>query len=208
MDKIKKESETTPRFFFLRTENINFIVAISAVLISAASFYATYLQADAANKQVKAMTFPIIFATSGNYDIKKEQAAINIAIKNAGTGPAFIKSIDYHYKGSTYHNNHSFLSACCNAEYKALKKKSTDINQTGVISSSVVNNVLAGQTSTNLLSLIKHENNRSLWEKLNKERFNLSLSICYCSLLDNCYQTTKNDNYSPVEQCPLANKIN
>ena len=55
MDKIKKESETTPRFFFLRTENINFIVAISAVLISAASFYATYLQADAANKQVKAM---------------------------------------------------------------------------------------------------------------------------------------------------------
>ena len=46
-------------------QKLNLTLALCAVLISLASFYATYIQASAAEQQVKAMTLPLLqYATS------------------------------------------------------------------------------------------------------------------------------------------------
>ena len=51
-------------------ERLNLFLALCAI-ISAASFYATYLQANAAERQVKAATWPWLEVMTGNYDEEK-----------------------------------------------------------------------------------------------------------------------------------------
>ena len=96
----------------LTGEKLNFIIAICAILISAASFYATYLQADAANKQVKAMTLPMVQYEHGNAN-SRDEAEINFSLVNAGVGPAMIKSAAFTYKGNSYNSLFNILSFCC-----------------------------------------------------------------------------------------------
>ncbi|MFC1690280.1 hypothetical protein ACFL07_11610 [Pseudomonadota bacterium] len=52
------------------SERLNFIIAVCAILISGASFYATFLQANSAEQQVKAMTWPLIEFTHSNFDVE------------------------------------------------------------------------------------------------------------------------------------------
>ena len=57
--------DTTELSNGISSQRLNLILALCAILISAASFYATYLQADSAEKQVKAMTLPLIGSDEG-----------------------------------------------------------------------------------------------------------------------------------------------
>jgi len=52
-------------------ERLNLFLALCAIIISAASFYATYLQASAAERQVKAATWPWLEVMTGNFNEKK-----------------------------------------------------------------------------------------------------------------------------------------
>jgi len=81
------------------SEKLNFVLAFCAVLISAASFYATYLQAEAADKQVKAMTLPLLQYGTGNYKEEDREDIIYFTINNAGVVPALIKRLRFKYKG-------------------------------------------------------------------------------------------------------------
>jgi len=70
----------------MSSDRLNFILVLCAILISAASFYAIYLQANSAEKQVKVMTLPLLQFEHGNYDKEKVLRAIYFYIKNAGVG--------------------------------------------------------------------------------------------------------------------------
>ena len=63
-EEVQELAETKLRF----AEKFNFemLIAACAVLISIASFYATFLQANAAEKQVTAMTLPLMNFLTGN----------------------------------------------------------------------------------------------------------------------------------------------
>ncbi|MEI8643908.1 hypothetical protein P4S60_16800 [Pseudoalteromonas sp. Hal040] len=52
-------------------ERLNLFLALCAIIISAASFYATYLQASAAERQVKAATWPWLEVMTGNFNEEK-----------------------------------------------------------------------------------------------------------------------------------------
>ncbi len=191
---------------------LNFIIAVSAILISAASFYATYLQAQAAEKQVKAMTLPLMYSTTGNYDTDKEQSTITLKVKNAGIGPALVKSLSYHYQGKEYQSYNGIIKDCCNQEYQAFvdNVKLNDIKNIsqGIMSSSIANTMLASQAEITLFGMTMTDANLALWQKLNHERFNIELSICYCSMLDQCFFSERNGHYQEVEQCPTRMENN
>ena len=89
---------------FFTSDKLNLMLALCAILISSASFYATYLQADAAKKQVKATTWPWLTFNTGNYNGEEKTMEINFTIKNSGVGPALIKQFNYHYQGETFQN--------------------------------------------------------------------------------------------------------
>jgi len=184
-------------------ERLNFIISVCAILISAASFYATYLQADAANKQVKAMTMPLIQFGHGNvlYD---DERVVNFSLINAGVGPALIKHLSFAYQGQSFASLFEVLNDCCQTEVQAFLQASQapghDIPQ--FITSPVLNTIIPGQDRLLFMRLKWHEQNQALWEKINDLRFQMQFKACYCSLLDECYQTDEQAQIQPVAQCP------
>lgn len=98
------------------------------MLISAASFYATYLQADAANKQVKAMTLPLLQFATGNWNTELERREITFTLKNAGLGAAIIKNFHFIYNKQEYSTYSEYFKACCEQEYAQMKKRADKSN--------------------------------------------------------------------------------
>ena len=202
------EQDTEKRI--LTPDRVNLIVAGCAVLISAASFYATFLQADSAEKQVRAMTLPLIQFVHGNYDPVLEQNAVSFTLKNAGVGPAIIKSVQFNYLDSSTDHIWGFIGACCESEYKAhkiqnnkLQAREMRIKEGGVVTSTLSGLVLPGQSDYEFMKVYSHDSSGALWEKLNKERWHLKLDVCYCSMLDDCFRTRDSSVFQAVEACPV-----
>ena len=184
------------------SQKLNLTLALCAILISAASFYATYLQANAAEKQVKAMTLPLIQTATGNVDAKTKEKTIYFEVENAGVGPALIKSISYFYKGKEFQTHAAFIKACCSKELAHLRKIGVN-NGYVTLTSAVINNIIPAQSKVKYFQLFHNDSMNEYWEKLNDERFNIQTKVCYCSLLEECYITEKNGVVEPVAACPV-----
>ncbi|MEW6990124.1 hypothetical protein AADZ91_05475 [Colwelliaceae bacterium 6441] len=194
----------------LSSDKLNLVIAICAILISAASFYATYLQADAAERQVKAMTLPLIQFGSGNWDKELKVPKISLNLTNAGVGPAIIKSVSFKYHGKSFDDFKDFYHACCEPEttkyfeYVSQDKMKVTPTEEGVyITSNMKNRILAGQDTINFIQLGLSEKSNAFWQKLNIARRDLSLKVCYCSLLDECYITEKSGIVEAINSCPI-----
>ena len=183
----------------ISSEKLNFIIALCAIFISAASFYATYLQADAANKQVKAMTLPLLQFSTGNWNSEQKQKRITFTLTNAGLGAAIIKNFNLIYLNKKYDSISRYLEACCRQEFIEVNKKLD--NDGGILTSKVNNTILAGQSKNRFITLANNNNIEVFWDKLNSERFKTKLEVCYCSLLDDCFISYENGISKPVEQC-------
>lgn len=197
---VSPEEESSFKF----SKKINFVLAISAMLISIASFYATYIQAVSSEQQVKAMTYPLIQFTSGNFDLEHKEAKLYLSLKNSGVGPALIKTVEYIYKDQPYSNTMKFLKACCKEELEAFRSAENQARSNydaQIVTSQDRGIVLAAADQINVIQLFRHESNEALWEKFNKERRLLEVSVCYCSLLDNCYVSNGRESVKEVDRC-------
>lgn len=193
----------------ISSEKLNFIIAICAILISAASFYATYLQADAANKQVKAMTMPLLQFGSGNWDEVDKKDKLTLSFSNVGAGAAMIKTVNFYYQDKKYSSFESLLVACCDPEYGLfLKKAQTTLKDQSVNSSKTIgfpmtrpieNTALIGENK--FFQMVLTQYNKNFWIKLNKARRLFEPEMCFCSLLDDCYITRGNGIAKSVDQC-------
>lgn len=191
-------TETKLKIRGLSAERVNLVIAACAILISAASFYATYLQANAAEKQVKAMTLPLIQFTHGNHNPERNQLAVSFSLKNAGVGPAILKSVDLLYRGKSFDTLNGFFEACCENEYAAYRDYEANLaadefsSMDGAITTQPLTGViLPGQSDYKYFELFFHKSTGKFWEKLNQERWNLELNVCYCSLLDDLVATLR-----------------
>lgn len=77
------------------SEHVNSVIALCAILMSGASFYATWLQADAADKQVIAMTLPLVSFEHGNILADGKTPGIRLQLHNGGMGPAVLHSATF-----------------------------------------------------------------------------------------------------------------
>ncbi|MEM7360057.1 MAG: hypothetical protein AAF431_13225 [Pseudomonadota bacterium] len=193
----------------LSSDRLNFILAICAILISGASFYATYLQAESAEAQVKAMTLPLIQFGHGNYDQERELRVINFELKNAGVGPAIIKSVRLKYQQQEYQSLKDYFVACCDEALKESREKQRAAAESGEklettdwVSQPLLDVIIPGQSNYVFQQIYYTPNTDQFWDVLNKERWNLMLNICYCSLLDDCFTTEKNGVVESVSACP------
>ncbi len=188
-------------------QKLNLTLALCAVLISIASFYATYIQASAAEQQVKAMTLPLLQYGTSNLAAVTHEPVISFTIKNGGVGPALIKSFSFRYKEEMNLTFNKFLHSCCENELLQFHKNAyaaLDVSKGGNITSSVVNTILPAQEEVSFYRLYQGELTAELWKKLNNERFELEVEVCYCSLLDNCYLTNGKGDNKAIEVCPVV----
>lgn len=186
---------------FSSSNKVNFVVAACAMLVSLASFYATYLQAYSAEQQVKAMTYPLIqFDHGNNY---KGERKIRLDLKNNGVGPAIIKSVSYNYKQNTYQDLWGYLEACCDLLSGSINNVTSDIDD---IILPVGEERLIISVPFPEHELASFETQKQNWHKLDRERFSLGVDICYCSLLDQCYVTDGTGTINEVNHCSVMKK--
>ena len=189
----------------ISSETLNFIIAVSAIAISAASFYATYLQARAADQQVKAMTYPLLQLDHGNFDLETQEERLHFTLVNSGVGPARVKQLNYSHEGKIYDGLYAFLEACCSPEYidHKTRVKAEEIGLDSIMVTSIAENqILSAGDQLNLLTMMKTDDNAEYWTRLNDARFeNFSIELCYCSLLDQCYELSANQQVTEVAQC-------
>ncbi|MDK1290319.1 hypothetical protein [Pseudoalteromonas umbrosa] len=207
-----------PRFKLkLSRSKMNSILALCAILISAASFYATYMQAKAAQEQVTAAerqlyaeTWPWLQVSYSDYDIEAERAHMTVKVKNSGTGPALIKSMHFAYQGEQYDTLVELLNDCCslNAYRDALKEIQSDngdinyLKQFGwYVTSNPNNSLLADGNDLVLFSMVRSKFNNNLWEKIGEIAHDIEVNTCYCSLLKQCYTVNKASEVKKVANC-------
>jgi len=188
-------------------ERLNFIVASCAILISAASFYATILQANSAEQQVKAMTWPLIEFSHGNYDGESQERILTFSLNNAGVGPAIIKTVKFKYNGELYSDVKEFIRGCCSDVFKnhmeKVKSATKRTDSWSLTTSPTSGRIMAVGGEISIMSLRFEEQNKALWNEINRERWNLQIEICYCSLLETCYVTDMPGSIEEVKACSM-----
>lgn len=193
----------TERKKWLDKDNINLMVAVCAVLISAASFYATYVQSTVAETQMKAETWPYIQISSGNYDLEKEQRRIYVTVENDGVGPAHLISFQLYYEEEVVSNINQLIAKCCLDEGETRRDHEGKLKPEfeSVITSSPSPSILPAGDGKMAFSMVATDANQAFWRKLDKARFKLIGKACYCSLLDECFETESYGEPVPVKAC-------
>ncbi|MBQ4863733.1 hypothetical protein J8L98_18790 [Pseudoalteromonas sp. MMG013] len=203
----------------LTRSKVNTMLALCAMAISAASFYATYLQAKAsqqqvaaAERQLKAETWPWLKMGYSNFDINEEQQTINMNIQNSGTGPAIVHYIEYIYEGNHHYDILELLNDCCNldAYQQALldiEHHNSDINYRnafGWLVSSTTNNILlANGEQYHVFTMQKTNFNTGLWLQIDHKIRKVVAKACYCSVLKECYTVDQTSHIEEVSHCSL-----
>ncbi|MEM7708544.1 MAG: hypothetical protein AAF358_23515 [Pseudomonadota bacterium] len=194
------DTPTTPTF--APTSRLNFVIGISAMVVSLASLYATFLQAGSAERQVKAMTYPLVQYSSGNYDVDKQEQALSMRLINNGVGPAIIHSTRYQYGDEPVDGVYGFIRACCLEAAEAFRSQDRSDPSASIITSTDRNVILPANEDIDIFYLLRRPENEDLWELLNRERRKLGVTVCYCSLLDECYESPGQAAVREVEACP------
>ena len=166
------------------------LVTIPTFVISLALAYATFVQADATRKIQTSETWPYVsFGTSNsNPDGKLE---IRFDLTNYGVGPAQLEAMQFLYKGRAMSNPREFVSKCCAGDAQF------------TFTTEPVTGVLRPGAQTNFIRVAKTDQNAQIWDRLDKERWNIVVQTCYCSIFDECWiSDNRQKRPKAVNTCP------
>jgi hypothetical protein len=185
-------------------DTLNLVIAVCAVLISAASFVASYMQSEAAFRQVKAETWPLIQIDHGNYDIASGEHILYLKVENSGVGPANIKNFRLFYKGKHIGGYPQLIRECCldipASDVAGFRAAMKDLF---VLNSSLAPVILAPGDSRDFFRIQYRGDGEALWKKIDEARWDLSAKSCYCSLLDECFETDFVADPVEVDHCEM-----
>lgn len=155
----------------------DFILGGTAVFLSMVSVFIAVQHGQTMEKLVAANSWPNLSYGTGN-ETDQGQDEIDLTVRNTGVGPARIDTFELFYKDKPVANIRDLLADCC----APLHGKHL---YTGT--SSILDEVLPARESVNFWSLRRDKNPPEAWDVLNKERFNVRVRACYCSVFDECW---------------------
>jgi hypothetical protein len=165
-------------------------LAIPTVALSLALAYATFVQADATRKIQRSETWPYVsYGTSNSTPEGKLEISLNLT--NNGVGPARLEAMEFLYKGKAMPNPREFLRQCCagTAKFSFMSEPVTGVLRPG--------------QQTNFIRLVRGDDNAAIWDKLDKERWNVVVRTCYCSIFDDCWLSdNRQKRPESVDVCP------
>ena len=123
-----------------------------------------------------ASVWPSLEFGTGNRD-DDGRDVIRLEIGNNGVGPARLRGVQVQYRGESAPNAVALLKLCCGLG---------DDPVNTVTSGTRGRTLKAGDTIT-LLMLYREVSAKDLWERFNRERFDVTIRACYCSVLDDCW---------------------
>lgn len=174
---------------------LDFVIAGCAVVISLASLWVA-LRADQTQEQLlKSSVWPYVEMDTSNATQTGERR-LAFEMTNAGVGPAIIRSFAVAYHGHYYRTLDEFLKACCEADPRA----------DGVLSSTVHDRVIMPHETVQWVLVYPAKTNPQIYKRIAKSRRGLTENICYCSVLNECwnFNTLTDSQPQPVSACTPA----
>jgi hypothetical protein len=149
------------------------ILGCLAVVMSMVSVFIAMRDGRTMERLVAANTWPnISYGTSNERDGTK---FITLDLQNTGVGPARIETVELFYKGQPMASSLAFMKACCG---KGVRTYSISDSR---------NVVVPARETVSIIGMAPDANDPGVWDTLNKERFNVRLRVCYCSVFDECW---------------------
>ena len=184
---------------------LDLVVGLCALATSVISIWLAISQGDDMERLVQAQSWPFLGFSSGNSAPNPQtgapEAVLNFEIENLGVGPAKIKSFEMRYRDQALKGNEALLAACCDKADPSVPVA----QRTPLVTSNVVGRVLRAGQKITLLNWRRGEDNATRWDQLDKARFDLSISICYCSVFDECWRSSPGSTEAQrVAQCPAV----
>ena len=169
------------------------VIGAPTLIISLVVAYGTYVQAQATQRMQQAAAWPFVAYDTTNYsDDGKHQVALVLA--NNGVGPAMLGPIEVRYRGQPVRSTMDLLAKCCGY------RQGTGAS---VATSTSSNVVLRPGESISFLALRDVPENAKLIPQLDRERWQLKVRSCYCSIFDDCWTIEgRQAKPRPVKLCP------
>jgi hypothetical protein len=184
-----------------RTVAVDIMLGVAAVFISAVSVGVAISANRTQERLLAASTWPNLDFGSSNLNDALEPE-ISFEVSNSGVGPARIRWSQLFYKGREVKALTELFDACCKRPENL--PADSPLRRVSSITSTLGPVLKAGET-LKLVRLRKKDNPEWLWPKANEERANVSIKICYCSVLDTCWMFDSiGTQLDPpvVKQCP------
>ena len=177
-----------------------YITSVVAVFVSLVSLWIGIGTEDANQKMVAASSWPYIQLDSGNSD-DAGKPHIQLALVNAGVGPAKVESFEVFWRGRAYRTSQQLLHDCCRLKYFPFKAEETFAGPTSAI---MVGQVIRPGESRLFLGLKWSAANNKPWQTFDRIRLmELRFRACYCSVFDECWTTSLRDLHPvAVKLCP------
>jgi hypothetical protein len=168
------------------------LVGFLALCVSA---YTAYMQ----RQQVRAAVWPILEFDSSN-------GPISFTLANKGVGPAIIKQVIVKVDGQPVKNWSEVLEKLLGPG----EHRYAESDMSGRVMS-------AGESMTALTPTdddrnpLNFDKSNPLWVKLNTERLRVSVEICYCSTLGECWRLRAGGSTpsitTEIGHCPNSSKV-
>ncbi len=180
--------DKAPRWFHVAVA-LSMLLSAGAALVSALKTSATMQALVEQNARlVKAGSTPILQFYAANINAS-DKSEIQLAVENAGTGPARVVWLEMRYDGKPLQSSHA-LPVVVAREHRMEVDKSALLHTR---SGSLAGDVLMAGKRQMIFSWraedVHDEAVKTLFETVDRDRTKLSLAACYCSVFDECWET-------------------
>jgi len=177
--------------------HIDLILGALAVVMSMISVFIAVRHGQTMERLVAANSWPNISYTTGNEGPNGAQI-ITMELRNTGVGPARIDTFELFYKDRPLNSPAALLAGCC------MTGPHMPVNSD---TSTILNEVLPARDAIDFLSLDATKN-PIVWDKLNKERFQVRVRVCYCSVFEECWvKDSRVPRPTRVDECKPSQPI-
>lgn len=177
---------------------LDFVIAASAIIISFASLWVA-LRADRTQEQLlQASVWPYVEYYSSDATANGDKR-LAFGLRNAGVGPAIVRTFAVEYNGHPYSRLRDLLAACCQVRANGHLR--------GIVSSTVHDSVIMAHEDVPFIEVLPSKADPSEYASIGAARHRVTVQICYCSVLGDCwfYDTSLEDAQpASVSKCPPA----
>jgi len=175
---------------------LDLFVGACALLVSAVSLVIAWQANRTQQRMLAASVWPYLAWDTSNYDDQAHQDEVSLEIRNVGVGPARIESLQLSYQGRPVADYRELVGACCKTEVEGLKHWSSRISTINPV-------VIPAHDAVKFFAVIRAADNTALWDKFNRERYQVLGRACYCSVLDECWLLDSTQSVpQAVGSCP------
>lgn len=185
----------------MRSISFETVGSVSAMVVGVASLFVAMNEAGSVRRQQAAAVLPIVKMTTFNSS-SDEGTIVSLEVENVGIGPAFIEAERMSLDGTPIIPSEGQTAASALREVIA-----DDVGDAGFWTSRLEGEIMRSGDSFPLFSATwrpETEGRGAYAGALIRRLFNdLDLEICYCSVFDECWETTVNaeERPKPIKSC-------